>query len=68
MKYVIKLEINGIDFQVNTEATNEREAKDLMWETIRRSTSIQAIDVEPVTKQASMSSRFVSGLKSALLL
>jgi len=68
MKYVIKLEINGIDFEVNTEATNEREAKDQMWETIRRSTSIKAIDAEPVLKQASMSSRFVSGLKSALLL
>ncbi|KEO74357.1 hypothetical protein [Anditalea andensis] len=68
MKYVIKLEINGIDFEVNTEASNEREAKDLMWETIRKSTSIHSIDVEPIAKQASISSRFVSGLKSALLL
>jgi len=68
MKYVIKLEINGIDFEVNTEATNEREAKDIMWETIRKSTSIKAIDTEPLLKEASISSRFVSSLKSALLL
>jgi hypothetical protein len=68
MKYVIKLEINGVDFEVNTEAANEREAKDIMWETIRKSTAIRAIDVEPVKNTQSMSSRFVDGLKSALLL
>jgi len=68
MKYVIKLEINGVDFEVNTEAANEREAKDIMWETIRKSTEIRTIDVEPTEKSASMGTRFVDGLKSALLL
>ncbi|MBS9525006.1 hypothetical protein KIH41_11155 [Litoribacter ruber] len=68
MKYVIKLEINGVDFEINTEASNEREAKDIMWETIRKSTAIRAIDVEPVANGKTMSSRFVDGLKSALLL
>lgn len=68
MKYVIKLEINGVDFEINTEASNEREAKDNMWETIRKSTAIRTIDVEPLAKDVSIGSRLVGSLKSALLL
>lgn len=46
MKYLIKIEINDVEFQIHTEASSEREAKDNVWEIIRRKTAVTSIETE----------------------
>ncbi len=70
MKYLIKIEINDVEFQIHTEAANEREAKDNVWEIIRRKTSLKSIDKEAVEPQeaASFGRKLAEGIRSVLLL
>lgn len=68
VKYVIKLEINGIEFQIQTLAGSEREAKDNAWEVIRNRTSFLSIQKDQKKElQSSFSSKLAQGIKSALL-
>ena len=68
MKYVIKLEINGIEFQIKTLAGSEREAKERAWDVIKERTSFISIRNEALMEvDRSFSNRMASGFKSALL-
>lgn len=68
-KYYIKLEINGIEFQIQTDAGTEREAKDMAWDIIRDRTSFLSIRKDDSRDiQNSFSKKLAMGLKSALLL
>ncbi|SMD43535.1 hypothetical protein SAMN00777080_2128 [Aquiflexum balticum DSM 16537] len=68
MKYVIKLEINGIEFQIKTLAGSEREAKDKAWDVIIERTSFISIRPEAIMEvNRSFSQKMVTGFKSALL-
>jgi hypothetical protein len=68
MKYVIKLEINGIEFQIKTLAGSEREAKERAWDVIKERTSFISIRHEALMEvDRSFSHRMASGFKSALL-
>jgi hypothetical protein len=66
-KYYIKLEINGIEFQIQTDAGTEREAKDMAWDIIRDRTSFLSIRKDDAREvQSSFSKKIAAGLKSAL--
>ena len=68
MKYVIKLEINGIELQIKTLAGSEREAKERAWDVIKERTSFISIRNEALMEvDRSFSNRMASGFKSALL-
>lgn len=68
MKYAIKLEINGIEFQIKTLAGSEREAKEKAWDVIRERTSFISIRPEPLMEvNRSFAQKVASGFKSALL-
>ncbi|UCS93187.1 hypothetical protein KZP23_21450 [Echinicola marina] len=70
MKYLIKIEINDIEFQIHTEAGSEREAKDNVWEIIRRKTSLKSIEKEAMGNEevASLGQKLAEGIRSVLLL
>ncbi|MBD8490000.1 hypothetical protein IFO69_14680 [Echinicola sp. CAU 1574] len=69
MKYLIKIEINDVEFQIHTEASNEREAKDNVWEIIRRKTSLKSIETESAeVRDSSLGRKLAEGIRSALLL
>ncbi|MDN3668055.1 hypothetical protein QWY93_01725 [Echinicola jeungdonensis] len=70
MKYLIKIEINDVEFQIHTEAAHEREARDNVWEIIRRKTTLKSIEKEAIETQeaASFGKKFAEGIRSALLL
>jgi len=69
MKYLIKIEINDVEFQIHTEASSEREAKDNVWEIIRRKTSLKSIETESSEpRDSSLGRKLAEGIRSALLL
>ncbi|AWW29369.1 hypothetical protein DN752_03990 [Echinicola strongylocentroti] len=69
MKYLIKIEINDVEFQIHTEASSEREAKDNVWEIIREKTSVKSIETEALApKDPSLGRKLAEGIRSALLL
>lgn len=69
MKYLIKIEINDVEFQIHTEASSEREAKDNLWEIIRRKTAVTSIETESSEPtDHSIGRKLAEGIRSALLL
>ncbi len=69
MKYLVKIEINDVEFQIHTEAGSEREAKDNVWDIIRRKTSLKSIETESTdVKESSLGKKLAEGIRSALIL
>ncbi|WP_018473615.1 hypothetical protein [Echinicola pacifica] len=70
MKYLIKIEINDVEFQIHTEASNEREARENVWEIIRTKTTMKSIETiaSPKSEGNSLGKKLAEGIRSALML